>query len=63
MALRSRTSLISDEIAGEKVIIQFDSREQTACVKAAQGEPVASLVVFFAHARAFYPQAPVFKAR
>ena len=49
--------------AGHKVIIQFDSREQTAYVKGAQGEPVSSFVVFFADARAFYPYAPVFKAR
>jgi hypothetical protein len=52
---------LTEVIAGTNVRIAFDSRDQTAIVEGAGGEQIPHFVAFLADARAFYPDAPVFK--
>lgn len=61
--LKKAGSSFSDEIAGQKLTIEFDSRQQTAYVRGVNSLSIPSFVVFFADAKVFYPHAPVFKAR
>ncbi len=61
--LKKAGSSFSDEIAGQRLTIEFDSQHQTAYVRGLNGLSIPSFIVFFAEAKAFYPHAPVFKAR
>lgn len=44
-----------DAIAGRKISITFDSRDQTASVQGSDGESLPHFIAFLADARAFYP--------
>ncbi len=61
--LKKAAAPLADEIAGKRVSIAFDRRDETAAVRGPEGTPVPHFVAFLADARAFYPDAPVFKAR
>ncbi len=59
--LKKARSPIADEIAGKKITIVFDSREQSASARGASGDAVPSFVAFVADVRAFYPNAPIYR--
>ncbi len=61
--LKKLPSPVSDELAGVKLSIEFDARQKVAVVRREDGSLVSSFISFFGDARAFYPNAPVFKAR
>jgi len=61
--LKKAGSPSTDEFNGERLTLFFDARSRTASAKGERGEILASFVVFLADARAFYPHAPVFKAK
>ena len=62
-ALKKAGTPLVDTIAGRKIIITLDSRNQTASVQGPDGDMVPHFVAFLADARAFYPDAPVFERR
>ncbi|MGH9711831.1 MAG: DUF3179 domain-containing protein [Candidatus Acidiferrales bacterium] len=61
--LKKAGSSLADSIGGVRVIILFDSQEQTGSVRGQDGQPIPHFVAFLADARAFYPDAPIFKQR
>jgi hypothetical protein len=61
--MKKAGSSLTDVIAGVKVNILFDWRDQTATVRGSNGELIPHFVAFLADARAFYPDAPIFKER
>jgi len=62
--LKKTVSPFTDDFDGTKIAIRFDSRNQTAVAEEPKkDEPVAYFVAYLADARAFYPHAPIFKAR
>jgi len=61
--LKKAGTPFTDDIAGVQLTILFDSRDQTATVHGPNAEPIPHFVAFFSDARAFYPDAPVFKHR
>lgn len=61
--LKGASSPLADEVAGEKVVIEFNPRDQMATVRGGKGESLPHFVAFLADARAFYPDAQVFKAK
>lgn len=52
---------LTDRLAGSRITVEFDRKEKTARVREVGGS-VRFFVSFLADARAFYPEAPVFKA-
>jgi Protein of unknown function (DUF3179) len=60
-ALKRVGSSLTDDIGGEKVTIVFDSRDQTATAQGPNGEQISQFVAFLGDARAFYPDAAIFK--
>jgi hypothetical protein len=59
---KARTPL-TDVVGGTAVSIVFNARDQTADVEGPGGEQVTHFVAFLADAKAFYPDASVFKRR
>ena len=62
-ALKRAGSSLTDDIGGEQLTIVFNSRDQTAVAQGLHGEQITHFVAFLADARAFYPDAAVFKQR
>ena len=62
-ALKRAGSSLTDDIGGEEVTIVFNSREQTAVAQGLHGERIMHFVAFLADARAFYPDAALFRQR
>ena len=56
-------SPVTDQFAGKTITIGFDAKDKTAHARDASGSLVPSYVAFLANARAFYPDAPRFKAK
>ncbi len=61
--LRKAGNRVTEIIAGEQVVIEYDPQRQTAQAKGADGRPVGSFISFLGNARAFYPHAKIYKAR
>lgn len=53
---------VEDRVGGERITIELDARRETAEVRGLNGRPVPSFVAFLVDARAFYPNAPIFRA-
>jgi Protein of unknown function (DUF3179) len=60
-ALKRARSSLTDDIGGEEVTIVFDSRGQAATAHGPNGEQIPHFVAFLGDARAFYPDAAIFK--
>ncbi len=61
--LRKARSPVDDVVAGEQITILLDTRDETATVQNQNGAPIPHFVAFLADARAFYPDAPIYKKR
>ena len=61
--LKKGGAILKDALAGKEVIIAFDARNETATLRGAEGEPLPHFVAFLADAKAFYPDAHIFKAK
>ena len=61
--LRRAGNRVTEEIAGEQVVIEYDPQRKTAQARGADGRPVSSFISFVGNARAFYPKAKIYKAR
>lgn len=58
--LKKAGPLVTDEIAGKRIRIEFQARSQRAAVYGDDHATVPSFVAFVADARAFYPDARIF---
>jgi hypothetical protein len=54
---------VRDEIGGLAFTVSLDTKEESATVRASTGEPAPHFVAFLGDARAFFPDATIFKAR
>ena len=62
-ALKKIGPTLRDEMAGKALTITFDAKNQTVTVCGPQGEQPPHFVVFFADARAFFPEAQIFNSK
>lgn len=60
--LKKANGRVDDRIADTQIRIIFDAHRREADARRLDGAAVPSFVAFVADARAFYPDAPVFKA-
>ncbi len=60
--LEDAGSSLTEEVAGQRFTVEFDEEEDTARVREAGQADVRFFVSFLPDARAFYPDAAVFKA-
>jgi hypothetical protein len=61
--LMKAVSPVADEFTGLNFAIVFDAKDQVASVRGAERDRITSFVAFLADARAFYPDAPTYKAQ
>jgi hypothetical protein len=61
--LKKTSVEMKDSLGGRSFEIRFNRRNHTAHATAEDGKPLAQFVSFLVDARAFYPRAPVFKAK
>lgn len=61
--LKKEHEAVRDDLGSRSFEIRFDRRNQTASATALDGKPLSQFKSFLVDARAFYPLAPVFKAR
>ena len=54
---------LTDDIGGMKLSVLFDRHTETVIVRGQNGEQIPHFVAFLADAKAFYPDAPIFKLR
>lgn len=61
--LKKVRPLIKDALGGTEFVIAFDSKNNTATVQGQKSDQLSHFVAFVADARAFYPQAKIFKSK
>lgn len=61
--LKKARPLIKDALGGTEFVIAFDSKNNTATVQGQKSDQLSHFVAFVADARAFYPEAKIFKSK
>ncbi len=61
--LKKTRGEVKDSLGGRSFEVRFNRRNRTAHATAEDAKPLAQFVSYLVDARAFYPRAPVFKAK
>jgi hypothetical protein len=61
--LKKAAPSLQDEIGGLSFTIRFDTKQDSVAVQASIGKPPPHFVAFLGNARAFFPNAAIYKAR